>query len=90
MTPLTPVARWRTYGNWALLNLLANGQQALLNLLAFGLSQQTRLGKHLGVGNRCTNIVHVQAPIVADAFGELFDPAVGRRFKDSVPRLLGH
>ena len=63
----------------ALLNLLADRLQALLNLPAFVGGEQADLGQHLGMGDRGADVVRVEPPVEADAFGELLDAAV-RRF----------
>ena len=72
----------------ALLNLLANGLQALLNLSAFVGGQQAHFGKHLGMGDRRADVVRVEPPVEADAFGELLDAAVRRFGEDSGPSFV--
>src|SRR5262249_35378707 len=45
---------------------------------------------HLGVGDRGRDVVGIQTPIEAHAFGELFDSGVGRLLKNTTPGLLCH
>ena len=75
---------------FALLNLAANLFQPLHNLLALGGRDQTDLCQHLGMGDRAADVLRVETPVEAHAFGELFDTPVGRLGKDATPGLARH
>ena len=73
-----------------LLNFPADVRQGLLNLKAFVGGEQPDLGEHLGVGDRGFDILSVQPPVEAHAFGELLDAAVRGLIEDPAPCLFSH
>ena len=77
-------------GESALLNFLADFLECLLNLAAFIERQQPDLGQHLGVCGRAVDVMRIQPPVEAHAFGELLDATVGRLLENSPPRFVGH